>query len=164
MIPITCAREKEVAEFLHRGHWPQACTPELRDHVAACRQCSDLVLVTQTFQSARASTTPPRLESPGALWWRAQLRRRNSALERINRPILGAQIFALAVALVLGVGMLGWESRHGMKLAALLHDLHLSALLPTSLTIEGNLWLILPLAATLALVSGVILYLATEKQ
>lgn len=164
MIPITCAREKEVAELLHRGHWPQACTIELRDHVAACRQCSDLVLVTQTFQSARAGTTPLRLESSGALWWRAQLRRRNAALERINRPILGAYIFALVVALVLGIGVFVWELRHGLKPVALVHDLHLSALLPTSLTFEGNLWLIIPLAAALGLVSGVILYLVTEKQ
>ena len=164
MIPITCAREKEVAELLHRGHWPQACAPELRQHVAACRQCSDLILTTQAFQSARANTSPPRIESPGALWWRAQLRRRNAAIERISRPILGAQIFALAVALVLGIGVLAWESRHGLNLAALLHDLHLRALLPTSLSLEGNLWLVIPLAATLALVSGVILYLTTEKQ
>ena len=164
MIPLTCAREKEVAELIRSGHWPRACTPELCDHVAACRQCSDLVLVTQTFQTARASTTPPRLESPGALWWRAQLRRRNAALERISRPILGAQIFALAVALILGIGILAWESRQGLKLAVLLHELHLSALLPTSLTLEGNLWLIIPLAATLTLISGVIVYLTTEKQ
>jgi branched-subunit amino acid ABC-type transport system permease component len=162
MIPVTCAREKEVAELLHRGHWPQACAPELRDHVAACRQCSDLVLVTQIFQSARTHTAPPRLESSGALWWRAQLRRRNTALERINRPIIGAQIFAVAVAVILGIGILAWETRRGIRLTAWLHDLNLSALFPTSL--EGNLWLIIPLAATLALVSGVILYLTTEKQ
>jgi len=50
----TCAREKEVAELLLRGRWPHACSAELRAHVAACRACSDLVLVTQNFRSAHA--------------------------------------------------------------------------------------------------------------
>jgi hypothetical protein len=169
MMRLTCAREKEVAEMLSRGHWPQACPAELRAHVDGCRACGDLVLVTQTFQGARAETVPPRLASAGALWWRAQLRRRNEAIERIGRPILGAQIFALAAAVVLGLGAIGWEMRRGFNLEAWIADLpralHLDALLPESLpTLEGNLWLLVPLAATLALVSGVIVYLAREKQ
>jgi hypothetical protein len=166
---IGCAREKEIAELLRNGHWPQACPSELRAHVAACRTCSDLVLVTETFRAERLHAMPPRLESAGAIWWRAQLRRRNDAIERIGRPILGAQIFALGIALVVGLGIVGWELRRGFNialwLAEILHTLHLSALLPTSApTFEGNLWLLVPLLATLALVSGVIVYLASEKQ
>jgi hypothetical protein len=169
MIRLTCAREKEVVGMVRRGQWPQACPTELRAHVAACRSCGELVLVTQAFQSARMQTALPRLESAGALWWRAQLRRRSEAIERIGRPILGAQIFALAVALVLGVGLIGWALRQGFSLAAWIAELpralHLDALLPASFpTLEGNLWLLVPLLATIALVSGVIVYLTTEKQ
>ena len=93
-----CSREKDVAEMQACGHWPQACPDELRDHVSACRSCSNLVLVSSAFQSARAnSAAKPNLPPPGAIWWRAQLRRRNAAVERVSRPILGAQIFALSV-------------------------------------------------------------------
>ena len=56
----SCPREKEVADLLHRGHWPQACPADLRAHVDACRSCSELVLVTQAFQSARANADWPR--------------------------------------------------------------------------------------------------------
>jgi hypothetical protein len=169
MIRLGCAREKEVAELLRRGHWPQACAPELREHVAKCPACSDLVLVTQSFQAAR--TTPlsaPRFESAGALWWRAQLRRRNAAIERINRPIVGAQIFAFAIAVVLGIGVFGWEIRHGHDLAGwfagLPRALRFGALLPAFFPeFQGSLWPLV-LLATLALVGGVIVCLGSEKQ
>ncbi len=114
MIPGTCAREKEVRDLLQRGHWPQACSPELRTHVDACRACSTLVLVAQTFQRARADAAGmARLQSPGVLWARAQLRRRNAALERIGKPILGAHIFAMAVALLVAGGFLVSQARQG---------------------------------------------------
>jgi hypothetical protein len=165
---ITCAREKELTELLRRGHWPEACQPDLRDHVASCHACSDLILVSEGFQSARTRTAPQSLVSSGAIWWRAQLRRRNAAIERIKRPILGAQIFALAIALILAVGVVGWQLRRGINLTAwageMLRALHLSALLPTSNPAsEGGAWLLVPLLATLALLSGVIVYLASEK-
>jgi hypothetical protein len=169
MNPFACAREKEVADLLHRGHWPKACAPELRAHVDGCRTCSDLVLVTQAFQAARTHAAAPRLDSAGALWWRAQLRRRYADLERIGRPILGAQIFALAVTLVVAVGVLAWQTRRGFHITSWIEDLpgalHLGALLPTSLpTFTGSFWFVVPVLATLALVSGVVVYLASEKQ
>ena len=111
----TCSRENEVRELVERGQWPQACAPELRAHVESCRSCADYVLITTAFRSARAEavagvTLPP----PGVLWWRAQLRRRNAAVERIGRPILGAQIFALAINLMLAVAFILWQARHGL--------------------------------------------------
>lgn len=169
MTPFTCAREKEVAETLHRGHWPQACSPELRAHVDSCRRCSDLVLVMGSLQSAR-SIPPglPNLPSAGALWWRAQLRRRSAAIESISKPIFGAQIFALAIAVVVGAGVLMWEARDWLRLASwfkeMPHAFDLGTLLPASaLHLEGAAWL-LPVLATVALVSGVVVYFASEKQ
>jgi hypothetical protein len=170
MSPFTCTREKEVADLLHRGHWPQACPRELRAHVDACRSCSDLVLVTETFHSAKALTlAKPQLPSGGALWWRAQLRRRNQAIERINKPILGAQIFAFAMTLFVVIAVLAWQLREGHSFAAWFEDLpralHFDALLPASFPhLEGSLWLLFPLLATVALVSGAVVYLTSEKQ
>jgi hypothetical protein len=165
-----CAREKEVAELIRRGHWPQACAPELCAHVDECRACSDLVLVTHTFQVAHAqSVAMPRLEASGVLWWRAQLRRRNAAIERISKPILGAQLFALAVTIVVAGVVVAWQARHGHNVATWMGDLgrvlHFGALLPASVPdMDGGLWLIFPVLATVALVSGVVVYMASEKQ
>lgn len=167
MSPFTCTREREVTELLHQGFWPEACPAELRTHVETCRNCSDLVLVTQALQASRRQTLDvPRLESPGALWWRAQLRRRNAAIETVGRPILGAQIFALMLLVVVAAGALVWK---GNLLRAWLEDLpralHFDALVPSSLTQSNGMgWIVLPALAMVALLSGVVVYLATEKQ
>ena len=167
MSPFSCVREREVTELLDRGYWPEACPAELRAHVESCRMCSDLVLVAQAFQAAHKQTTPePRLESAGALWWRAQLRRRNAAIEKVGRPILGAQIFALVVSVVVAAAVLAWR---GNTLKAWFEDLpralHLDALVPAAFSqSSGMAWIVIPVLATVALLSGVVVYLATEKQ
>src|SRR5215469_9067009 len=132
MSPFQCAREREVTDMLQRGYWPEASPAELRVHVESCRACSDVVLMTRTFGAARKETTPTaRLESAGALWWRAQLRRRSAAIETVGRPILGAQIFALAVSLVVAAVVLAWQgSTFKAWFADLPRTLHLGALVP----------------------------------
>jgi len=169
MSPFSCPREKEVAQSLRLGQWPDGVAAELRDHVRGCRTCSDLALVTQTFQRARTVTAPAvPIQSPGVLWWRAQLRRRNAAIERVSQPIVGAQIFAFAVLILVGAGALVWATRNGFHLAAwaasLVGELHLDVLIPAWWPVSGNLVLLLPVLATLALVSGVVVYLTSEKQ
>jgi hypothetical protein len=167
----TCSHEAEIKRLLQLGHWPQSCTPELRAHVDDCRACGDLVLVTEAFRNARAASMhAAQLPPPGVLWWRAQLRRRNEAVQRINKPILGAQIFALAVTLLIAVGFLAWQVRDGwnwMKwLASLAQSqvFHWEVLWPfaSAKSVAGFLSLI-PALVLLALVSGVVLYLGSEK-
>jgi hypothetical protein len=170
MSPFTCTREKELAEALRSGRWPEGCSQELRNHVVACRSCSDLALITGTLQSARTTTAAvPRLEAPGVLWWRAQLRRRNAALERIEKPILGAQLFAFAVILAVSGVALVSQARQGFRLASWLENMssvfHFESLLPASFAHgEGGLWILVPVLATIALLGGVVVYLASEKQ
>ncbi len=167
MSPFSCAREREVTELLHQGYWPDACPADLRGHVEACRVCSDLVVVAQAFQQAHMQTMPPpRMESAGAIWWRAQLRRRNAAIEKVARPIWGAQIFALVVSVVVAAGVLAWK---GSVLRGWFADLpralHLDALMPAALSQSGGVGsIVLPALATVVLLSGVVVYLATEKQ
>ena len=115
MMMRSCTREAEVKALVERGQWPQACAPDLRDHVSTCRSCSELALVTAAFQRARNQAVgAAKIGSPGLLWWRAQLRRRNVAVERISKPILSAQIFALAVNLVVAAAVAVWQARHGV--------------------------------------------------
>jgi hypothetical protein len=170
MIPGTCAREKEVGELMQRGHWPDASSSDLRAHVAQCRGCSNLVLVTQTFQRARVDATGiAHLQSPGVLWARAQLRRRNAAVERIGRPLMGAQIFALAVCISAGVGFLVTQAREGLHWLSWFQgrprSLHFEALWPATFpSFDGTLWFVVPLLAGVALLSGVVAYVASEQK
>jgi hypothetical protein len=163
-----CAREKEVAMLLELGQWPQASPAELRAHAAGCRVCAQRVLLTESMRAARAAAmAEPQLVSPGALWWRAQLRRRNAALERISKPLLGAQVFALALAVLAAVGLLVWQLRGGLQakswVAGLERALNLGTLLPDALPGGGLGWLV-PVLALLALAGGVAVYWSTEKQ
>lgn len=169
---MACTREKEVAVLLEMGQWPQASPEELRTHVAGCRVCGERVLLTERLRAARAAAmAEAQLPTAGALWWRAQLRRRNEALERVSKPMLGAQIFALAVAAVLMVGAAVWTVAAGVRLSEspaawlkeLGHAVNWGVLVPDALP-TGAWWWVAPLLAVLALAGGVVAYFATEKQ
>ncbi len=162
----SCPREKELALMLELGHWPNACPAELQEHVAACNACRARVTVTQAFRSERDhAIAQPRLEPSGVLWWRAQLRRRNTALERLSRPLFGAQIFAVIVALAAAGVYLGWQLRQGASwFADLTRALHFTALLPPALQnspLAGVAMVLLVALATLA--GGVVLYRASDR-
>jgi hypothetical protein len=180
-----CPRGPELRAHLQAGHWPHACPAELRGHAAACRSCGDLVLLTQTFRADRAqAAASAELLPPGLLWWRAQLRRRNAAVQTIARPLLGAQIFAFAVALLVAVALVVSQARHGLHwlseapkspafhLSTLWSSLWsslLSSFSPAagpaqSLGLHWNPPYLVPLLALLVLLGGVVVYLATEKQ
>lgn len=170
-----CNREKEVAEALRAGHWPDAAAEELRTHVAACKACSRRVVLAAAFRRERAIASAEarpdlrRLESPGALWWRAQLRRRNAAIERISRPILGAQVFAVAVALIGAVVFLASQAKQGLGWFAWITEapraLHFQALLPESLqNATGGALLLAALLAVIAIVGGFAAYASSDKR
>jgi hypothetical protein len=164
-----CPRERELNLLLGRGQWPQASSDELRAHVDGCRACRELLVVRQAFTHERnLAACQARLDSPGALWWRAQLRRRNAAIERISRPLLGADIFALAVCLASAAAYALWLTRRGFDWFAWLADirraLHFGALRPDSWSeLPGGLWMALSAVAMAALMGGVFLYFRSEK-
>ncbi len=167
----SCPREKELRELIARGEWQFAAEsdPELCAHVAACRSCNDLVLVVESFRDARIeSAASARLVPPGVLWWRAQLRRREAAVERITRPLLGAQIFALAFTLLAGVGFLVFEVLTSDSWRIWLQELPQNAaldwnnLLATAATDPAWTWMML--GPALALLGGVAVYMAADRQ
>jgi hypothetical protein len=167
-----CPHEKEIAALLACGQWPHAAPADLRTHAAACRSCAELALVTSAFRAARtrAAAAAP-LVSPGILWWRAQLRRRNAAIERVTRPILGAQIFAFLVCIAVAVGFatshaaqgLGWIEE--LRQTARSPSTDLARLWPSSLAGSGSaLWVLVSVLATVALLGGMAVYLASSEE
>jgi hypothetical protein len=165
----TCNRERDVAEALRAGHWPDASPAELQAHVAECNFCSQRVLLAQAFRRERAAASAqPRLESPGAIWWRAQLRRRNAAIERISRPILGAQVFAIAVAVIAAAVFLFSQAKQSIGLFAWIAEapraLHLESLLPVSMqNATGAALMFACLFAAVALIGGFAVYASSDK-
>ena len=164
----TCPYESELAQALKDGHWPEGCGPELRAHVSACGTCSDFVLVSQTFYCARSESERVALSgSPSLLWWRAQLRRRNAATERVGRPITIAQTFALLVNVFVGVVFISSQYRHGLHWAswwsAFMTPRAVYSLPVGSGQGDRNLVLLISSFGVLALLSIVVVYLASEK-
>lgn len=165
-----CSRQSEVQQMLARGHWPHACPPELRAHIGACKVCPELLLVTQAFQQSRANAAAEvQLPAAGAIWWRAQLRRRNAAVERIARPMFGAYVFALAITLVVAAVFTVTQARHGLRWldwfaqtsSAAAHADASSSTLPS---MSGSFPILIAVFATLALIGAVVVYLTAEKQ
>lgn len=164
----TCSHENELIQALKDGHWPQGCGPELRAHVDACGNCRDLVLVTQTFQRARSeSERAAPSGSPSLLWWRAQLRRRSATTERVGRPITIAQTFAWFVYGLVGVVFVASQYRYGLHWASWWSELvprrALHFLPVGSGLVDWNLPLLISGFGVLALLSGLVVYLASEK-
>lgn len=107
----TCPREKELAEALRAGYWPEACDSSLRTHVQSCEHCAERLLLTHSFKAARAEAMAAgTLPHPGILWWRAQLRKRNDALEQVSRPTRWVSRVALLAMMVVVAAVLVWRS------------------------------------------------------
>jgi hypothetical protein len=166
-----CSRQSDIQQLLASGHWPHACPPDLRAHLADCRSCADLLLVTQAFQQSRsAAASEVRLPAPGSIWWRAQLRRRNTAVERVSKPIFGAYVFALSIVVLVATALAISQAHHGLCWLDWLSQsqsagLDIQSFNPLTLLNAGwSLTVLIPILATLALVGAVAVYLATERQ
>lgn len=163
----TCSYEIELTQALKDGHWPEGCGTELRAHVYGCGSCRDLVLVTQAFQDARrGSEQLVPSGSASLLWWRAQARRRNAATERVSRPITIAQAFAVFVYVLMVVVLAASQYSHGLHWASWWSELAprtVHFLPDISGKVDLNSFLLISGLGVVALLSGLVVYLASEK-
>ena len=161
MSRLTCSRLDEVRTALAQGYWPEACAADLRAHVEACTRCTQEVLLTTRLQQTRSATIAAAQPVPASLlWWRAQVRRRNAALERAGRPIAAAQTFALviAAAVILRIVVSHWSTIADRAPSTESAAAAFSAL-------RGD-WGIAPLLLAFALITtlgGVVVYLSTDR-
>jgi hypothetical protein len=156
---VKCSRRDEVRDLLAQGHWPEACEAELRAHVGGCRACGAMVMLTQSFRAAREDAAAMARPVPASLvWWRAQLRRRQAAMEQVSKPIWGAQIFAVVVSVCAAVGLVGWLVERGD-----LRDFGVGL----SLSSVKASWGLLPMVAcvgALGMLAALVVYLTLERE
>lgn len=105
-----CSYQEKLSLELRQGKPPEDWDEPLRNHVANCPSCNDFLLVTQALQQDRTEAVKSaRVASPSTLWWQAQVRMRNGAMERINRPVALAEKFALIILTVVFVASIAWK-------------------------------------------------------
>ena len=141
-----CALEKELQATLLQGRWPHACDPDLRTHVDGCGDCQEIVFVTQSLQKAKSQGEQlARLRSPGLLWWRAQLRRRNEAIQSVTEPLALAEKVGL-LGLLVAFCVLVWQGSRSGDLLNLLQGLSNSGSSPLeelwAVACSMNAWII----------------------
>ncbi len=77
MKPMECEFESEVLEATLQSRWPEQVDAQLREHVAACPICSDVVVIAaaieQDREQMRAQAVVP---DSGHVWRLAQMRAR----------------------------------------------------------------------------------------
>ncbi len=155
----SCSREAELVAAVRAGTWPVAVDPALRDHVADCSQCGDTALIAEAMQnSRRRAIAVARVACPGAIWWRAQVRRRREAIDRAGRPIVWAQIVALITTVVVACLAL-WRWWQPWDIGAWFTTLQAAT---TSLT---SSWLVLSVAGVVGIfaVGALVVYLVIAE-
>jgi hypothetical protein len=108
MKPIECQYEEEVLTAVSTRRWPKRVDEDLRQHVASCTICQDIVTVTLAFEEELESAPAgPALPESGLVWWRSQLRARQEAQRTAVRPITVAQAVAFAAAVGVAGALFG---------------------------------------------------------
>ena len=161
---VECEFEAEVLSAALQSRWPDRVESELREHVASCAICSDVMAVAVALDEAREDTHACAVvPDSGRMWWQAQLRARREAAETAGRPITAAQVIALAFA----VGLLGacfgatskWFQASLGWFGSSIAGLRIPALLPSvfSLLAEHGA-LVLGMAAVVLLVPAAVYF------
>lgn len=156
----SCPMEKEILAAVRSGQFPAACEPALSKHVEGCKTCLQAASLGMAFAEMRTEASKKGLPgTPGLLFWKAQLRRRNQAIEQVTRPILAAEIvgFVVAVIVLALVAWTWWTAPNSEWLFV--------AKGFVSMNFIGS-WgfLAAATALTICLFGGVAVYLATSKE
>ncbi len=167
-----CPHEKEVAGAVRSGRWPEGVEDRLQAHARECIVCAEIALVSGVLNQARIETlrdTP--FPSPGALWWRAQLRRRRTDVERVTRPIALVERLSLVCIPLACIGLAVWNWKQvyswlgWLAGAGRINDAFTDAIGASAST--SGMWIPILLVAalgTLALFGGLALYLLVDKE
>jgi len=97
-----CIHENEIVRAARTGQWPD----DLRSHWAGCAACAEAALVAESLSAA------PETEAPaaGLVWFKAELRRRQEAMDQALKPIRWAERAVAATGVLGVVGVLAWAA------------------------------------------------------
>ena len=99
-----CSREQDVINAVVTGQWPDRCEASLAVHAAECAVCKELVEVTSVMRLDREGLHDEMsLPSAGQVWWRAAIRARLEASQRVARPV--SWIFGISSACAAGLAI-----------------------------------------------------------
>jgi hypothetical protein len=101
---VDCCREDDVLDALTSGRWPDRVGDDIKDHVATCAICADVVAVASAVLEVRHEPGEMRIPSSAVMWWRAQMRARQEAAREAARPITVAQVVAAVTLVAVAVG------------------------------------------------------------
>ena len=97
-----CPREQDVINTIVTGQWPDRCEGSLAAHAAECVVCRELVEVASVIRLDRDRLHEAMsLPSAGQVWWRAAIRARLEASQRVARPL--SWLFGVSVACAAGL-------------------------------------------------------------
>ena len=96
---LQCAFEQDVLDAIAARRWPERAEAGLREHVAACAVCSDVVEIAAAFFEDRDCAAAETIIPPSSIvWWKSQVRAREEAARLATRPIVLIQIVATLCA------------------------------------------------------------------
>lgn len=101
-----CAQECEVLDLVAMGQWPGRADAALRAHVASCASCTEVAAVAAAVREWADDGPVAHVPDASVVWYRAQVRAREEAACRATRPVLLAQLLAVA-AVVLALATIG---------------------------------------------------------
>jgi hypothetical protein len=99
---MSCPCERDVLDLVAIGQWPARADETLRAHVALCETCAEVASVAAVVRDwanqtdATDAAHPATMPDASVVWYRAQVRAREDAARRATRPLLVAQLFAVA--------------------------------------------------------------------
>jgi hypothetical protein len=175
MIRIECAREQDVLDAIAARRWPARCDADLREHVASCSICADLVEVVGALTDSHDALWPHvQVPSSANVWWRAQLRARQEAARKASRPITVVQVAASLAALaaiaaaiyVIGPWLPGLTFPRA-ALPALNVSLPRVTLpdVPASVSEVGMwTWVVIAVVLSWAVIAPLVIYFATSEE
>jgi len=99
-----CNRENDVLRAVASAY----IDDDLRNHVASCASCADLLAVASAVADDRRTLMrEATIPSSGLVWWRANMRARQQARRVFVRTATLVQVALIAVAIIVAVVVLG---------------------------------------------------------
>ena len=163
-----CVREQDVLDAIATYRWPDHADEDLRQHVAGCAICADLVEVVRPLvDEAEVASVAVRVPPAQVVWWRAQIRAREEAARAVARPLTiahGAAVTAV-VAVAVGLVMAGWARLEGWtqwlrSFAGYVQSIEMPV---PGFLVQHAVWLAL-VAATCLIVAPLVVYFAVSDE